>query len=1241
MPPQAITSVDADELMVLLNSGDIKPEQLEDPPETSTPQSISPQASLELLASESARKASDARQEHAVIMARNEQKVKRTALLQEQRELTRQQNQVDRAENAGVIPVTVAEGFGNFGGALMKPLKTVAPRVTPNEVAHAFNIRTDFSRNVAAPFINAFSTVANESTSPMMIVGSLAGIGPGKAAVAGVMKTAGALTALTVPSRVKETAIAAGRGDVPQAIENAVIGGLEVAGIGAAFKTGSILKRQAREASSETPGLSVQGKEDFKRMEEEVFDELDTILKEKVDEKTTFEEIAQMIEVTMGPDARVHIPGAWNKMLRAKRPRYDLDNTTELIVNVAKNAPDARAKQIAKPTPKSFVGRANIVEPAVNKIARLGAAGKHLAVAFIEHARMKARLRGPLETKPFLVIKKAKLSKDEKETLEFFLWEQQNKDQGNRSILWEDLSDAQKNVATELRSYFHGTQAAQNSPELNIEVDNRRARSDPNYFPGIVSREVLLEITNSPEAPFALARKEDWITHTMEQAQRRVNATRGAKESVGPGVTAPQPGPGTSDPLLTREGATSAYEEFITGISKTTRQIMEENPNNPQAQQQAFAAIRQEQGLGIPWSWTDKDLSSVVTRYGRRVGSDMAFDLAFRSNPVARTVYGLQKPGANNPKNVPGTDIPIQRSFAANPMVNKLYAQEIADLDFASPGTAEAIATEAGVLLKSGLLTIAKSGIRDLLSNQANMAPHIRMSDVENFHKATKNLSFNAVRAYELGLGKESMLALTDPTRGLPGIALRMRQAAEFQQKWAGRTLYENGIRTHTLGMADLVSMDFRAQMFRAPNGEIRGPKEALRFMDDFGDTVNWQPYIGPEAQAMPPRLQDEMSARFVESMQGTFDLRQVPTGVLDTRSFIRGFTTFMSYPIGRGNEWNNKVLEPLLRGNATPFFKSTLAAPLAGAATLAYNEMLSGLRSSGATFEEAMDQDELDDAMFRLAYLATVSGAMGIQADYALAGYKTFLSDQNQVRGALPFFPLADLGAQMVKTTADAQKALRDGVSPFNVALQTAEQYARGWNQYANVIFAATARPAERSRVNRNRDIVAFQSLNNEPPDPRFNFSPYFDPNIRKYKRSEDPAEIGKLLPPLLSRIVRDYAEDPIALQARLQSLNSESVTYLPDSTVDELLSLKNMEFISWKARTDSPKHAAQLLVNQYSGNLVNGVKNEIVAGFSDLVGNDLDLFDPQFIPKGKAPRDAAQQVFEQPTTPPPPLFR
>lgn len=576
-----------------------------------------------------------------------------------------------------------------------------------------------------------------------------------------------------------------------------------------------------------------------------------------------------------------------------------------------------------------------------------------------------------------------------------------------------------------------------------------------------------------------------------------------------------------------------------------------------------FAAIDKDAALQLPPSWRERNLIDLMSRFNNRFARRLAYHESIETN--ATVMKALEDPieGIENQKNV------------------KNITDDIAGIrDFAEDKRTAALG-----LIRSGMLGPI-TGAKDFVSNLTLGFQHQDIGQaLLSPIAAWKDLSKNIAESFKAGVNRHNISSFELGDGGIDDITSLVRRTGDILNVVQGRNYLERISRATAFGQGKFLALD---NIAKAHNNALSS--QGKKFLDDF--VPNWSSYVS--TGKLPADILQEAAAKYVESVQGTYDFSGLPAVAM--KGTFAPYLMLARWNIEKFNNFVKYNIEPLKQGNITPLLMSTLGMFLGGEAVNQLVEVATGRKERTPKFQElkqiAKDKDGNISlaAAYKLAGLASLAGYTGMMGDVV----KSLLDVQFKNRPQAYDNPLIsglETGVQDIEFVVEAlQKGDLDLTA--DAIGMVLEDYLQGYRLAIAQLSGDKKQDIERK--NKLRDLKLYKTTHGKDVGDVISdrANPLIDKDVKEFKRAE-PKEAAKQLPILLRKAIKQSKGNPELLRRELAKLKAHSYQTMPNPNNFPRTFLS---YLSYLRDTQGSKAAAERLHDYVMTNAEDKVKSAMV---------------------------------------------
>jgi len=574
-----------------------------------------------------------------------------------------------------------------------------------------------------------------------------------------------------------------------------------------------------------------------------------------------------------------------------------------------------------------------------------------------------------------------------------------------------------------------------------------------------------------------------------------------------------------------------------------------------------FSQIDKAEVLNIPPEWREKNLLNRLNRYMERVSRRFAYHDAIGSKE------GLLE-------NI--------KKYQGNEAVSNVYD----DITGINPKE-EQFLNALGGNVRAGRMGIL-TGIKDFTTNFTLGMQHQQnpIQTIRSAIDAFSNMSQNISDSFKTGRNRTNMNSLE--WNESPDLISTLRRTRDILSDVQGRNYLEQMTRATAFGMGRFTTLDFHSQFH---NGKLG--KQGKKWFDDFGKDIDWK-----KAELTPEDI-NKISARYVDSVQGTYDPRGLPS--IAMKGQLSPVLSLARWNIEKANNFMKHVVNPLKNGNPYPALMATVGGLIGGAAVTKLVEAITGRKEKTPKLEEikAISEEEGKDtkmaSLYKLTGLAAASGYAGMLGDIS-KGVMDTMYGRNKPQWYNNILldaaaDTADLAFSLAKSSND------NGFSPELVG-DAIGKFIEDNIQTSRMIMAQVSaeRKDEIERANKFRDLRVYNTLAGNPiRDLSTDWGQrQFGPDdMKKFKRTGDVGEAVELLPKLLDKAFEKADGDPERLIAELGKIKKNSYQTMPNP---DTIPLRFIRYLTYLEKSQGEEVAQNRLADYLMQNAVNEAKSSAV---------------------------------------------
>jgi len=577
-----------------------------------------------------------------------------------------------------------------------------------------------------------------------------------------------------------------------------------------------------------------------------------------------------------------------------------------------------------------------------------------------------------------------------------------------------------------------------------------------------------------------------------------------------------------------------------------------------------FGPLDKAAGLGIPPSMRSQNLFDRIKNYGDRVARRFAYHDNFEANPTAQDAL---------------------KDYSASENWKRIFR----DIS----GQRELTETKRNAVMglaKAGM-TGTLTGVRNLIQGQylgwdQFTGKQIAVTTAKGWLDFKKNWE----RTFSQGINRENIASIEFGEGGLKDSIRTINRIRDITNSLMGKNLLEKTARTVNMGMGRINTIE----NFSAALNKTASPTQ-LRWLDNYGKTENWKQYL--TKGSLPDEVIDRMAAKFVESVQGTYDYRTLPSWAVE--GSVAPFFSLSRWSIDRTNRFTKNVVSPLVNGDIAPALKATLGMIVGGTVIDQITQAASKRRNPVPTLGEIQagkeqGTDEKGILLYKLASLSSISSMMGFHGDL----FKTVMDKWYGNRSTEFNNPALELVKNLGERTFDVVQAHAEGDLNLsdvpNIISQVLQDNAQNWRIALAQFSKDQQEEISRSNAFKERRVFrqvtgrGVQTLGGEDTS-----NPFLNKDIREYKRTGDINRAAELLPKVAQNILSKNKNDPEATIRSLESLKQNSYATFPSPEDSPLEFGKYLQYLD---KTKGVEERNRMLMDYLKQEEVNKIKAKMI---------------------------------------------
>lgn len=601
----------------------------------------------------------------------------------------------------------------------------------------------------------------------------------------------------------------------------------------------------------------------------------------------------------------------------------------------------------------------------------------------------------------------------------------------------------------------------------------------------------------------------------------------------------------------------------------------------------AFNALEESAGFGLPQSMRERSAFRAMSRYLDRYSRKMAelMHITGKENPdnaIARRFFNMDDQYGERTTGdlfIPGTQT-LAESRSGHSDV-KAFVKDF----FGDYSTSERRLDAWNRLVKVTMLG-PMTGAVDVSSSFSLAAQHLDAGDYLTIvPKAVMNFKQGILAGIRQDVIQSHTLRAQTSIEGgshLSYTADRLNRLADSIATITGR----DGLEKFARGMLMEIG---RLKVLSELGSKFTNHAHSSRFLDTFAKG-EWEQFAKGGLSSIPTDVVEKWAAKFVESVQGTYDARNLPSWALQGN--MAPIFSLAKFSIEKLGNFRKHVIEPLKRGDLKPLLMLTVASGVTAEGIEELREFLTGRKQSHASWKEIVEAGG-DGLVYRLFAMASYTGFSGAAADILKQGADMWYGQKPQGYR----YPLLEAMAGVIDRGADAATAIKRGENAADVMFHRLPvQLAKDNVQAARLILRWASEDAKAAieAGNQNRDLRVFRQLRGIPTTPSVETAnPFLGTEEREFKRTKDPMRAAEMAPGLVQRALEKSGGDREALSRNLQSLRTPAQMPYPSqrSRPQELNS-----YLSWLGETQGQEAVQKALQDIALRESLNSMRSAMV---------------------------------------------
>lgn len=567
-----------------------------------------------------------------------------------------------------------------------------------------------------------------------------------------------------------------------------------------------------------------------------------------------------------------------------------------------------------------------------------------------------------------------------------------------------------------------------------------------------------------------------------------------------------------------------------------------------------YGPIDEAHGFFVPRSWQSNNLLDIQSHYLDRVARRFAYDKNVIKNPAGHAALDQYK---------------------GNDYVDLVHKEMSGNL-YNDMGKSRDIFA----IVKSAAQSFYSSG-RNIVSAPFYGAQHMGVLQLpKNSLKALTTMKQNIAEGFQSGRIRSSMHSI-ELDGGLEDLSNTLKRVRDVVSDLDTRNWGEKMSRAISIGQARFASLDFLAEQAKGKLS-VTGKK----WFNDFGKDTNWK------SGTLTPEELVKISGRYVDSVQGTYDLRSLPKWAV--QGDLAPYFSLAKWSIDKSNNYMKYVVNPAKNGNYLPLLTSTVGIFLGGEAVKELYEKMTGRKANEATFKEIREgQKEGLNTKMAIFYsatgLAAAASHLGIIGDTLKSILDvTYGKNRPQVYNNMMVEAAGNIASTWLNAGATAYK---EGMS-FDLVKEAIArtltdniQLYRVLNDHLN-----QDKINQTDKSNKERDLRVFDTMSgNDITDRTSPFKQDLgDLKLQKYKKEQDIDKSLEILPDLLDEANKKAGDDPMKLKKELGKITGENYPTMPNMKTEPINFMKYYEYL----KTTKGEQEADKIVDDF---LEHQVKKKI----------------------------------------------
>lgn len=600
-----------------------------------------------------------------------------------------------------------------------------------------------------------------------------------------------------------------------------------------------------------------------------------------------------------------------------------------------------------------------------------------------------------------------------------------------------------------------------------------------------------------------------------------------------------------------KDEAIKIFNDYIQGIGSTHGTT-------------EFKALRKAEGYGLPFSWMDKDIGRLFRRYGDRVARDLAYFKNIESNPEVNYLFGH---GVNKP-------------------VPKLLNEDLTTIKRLLQGdyTRKDAVSDTAESFTRALILGPVSGVRNIVSSMNKSLIYTPWKELPKIISSFGYLEKGLKDSLQMGVNRYNTLDLyTRNDEGISTMADNFRRIAQLIRTATGANFLEQISRAKTQAQGDLIARSVVGRY--AKNGGIEEAKWLNKFKDEEMSLDKFKK--GEVSEEDYKRI----AANFVERVEGTYDMRGLPGGLLEPTSIFYYLGSLSKWSVETSNAIKKDVLTPMIKeGDWGPFLKYTLGSlTIAGPLISMINEAVSGgKKSQYPNTKELEEKGNWDDYAHKVSELGQLAGYLGFYGDLVKSG-------MDISKGMLPRtygMPSVELGGDVITEIGLLTKAINEGHDPVKAGIDFISNFILDSFQATRVAHNTLIKDPEKiERANKFRDKRVYDRMDDKKIPLMTGAKPdrYTNEDINRFKETKSFKEAVEILQQeILPRIKDNPNRRDI-----LEGMKRNSYQTMPSDPVERI------KYYNYLVKTQGKEKADEIVKDKLLQDLINKGKSKMVPSY------------------------------------------